>query len=131
MRFSRSTKVSFEESSESRSISSNRHTGADQRSSLDLDNAIVPTRLDDLAIETGRPKDATDNFLVKLEAVCGDQRGTFKIHSADYVLAEGKRVSVASPPHDNRRPEPGPDVNRGETQTGCSLSPTIVRISSA
>jgi hypothetical protein len=35
-------------------------------------------------------------------------------HSADYVLEEGKRVSVASSPYDSRRPEPGPDVNRGE-----------------
>jgi hypothetical protein len=56
--------------------------GADHSSSLDLDDAIVPTPLDDLAIETGWPKDATDNFLVKLEAICDDQRDTFKIHSA-------------------------------------------------
>jgi hypothetical protein len=70
----------------------------DHGSSLDLDNAIVRTRLDDLAIETGWSKDATDNFLVKLEAVCGDQRGTFKIHSAGDVLKESERVSVASSP---------------------------------
>jgi hypothetical protein len=48
---------------------------ADLRSSRDLDNAIIPTSLDDLAIETGWPKDATNNFLVKKETVCGDQRG--------------------------------------------------------
>jgi hypothetical protein len=86
----------------------------DYGSSLDFDNAIVRTRLDDLAIETGWSKDATDNFLVKLEAVCGDQRGTFKIHSAGDVLKESERVSVASSPYDGRRPEPRPDVNRGE-----------------
>jgi hypothetical protein len=86
----------------------------DHGSSLDLDNAIVRTRLDDLAIETGWPKDATDNFLVKLEAVCGDQKGTFKIHSAGDVLKESERVSVASSPYDGRRPKPRPNVNRGE-----------------
>src|SRR5262245_20847979 len=52
------------------------------------------------AIETGWPKDATNILLVKKETVCGDQRGTFKSHSADYILEEGKRVSVASSPHD-------------------------------
>ena len=116
MRFSRSTKdvFSLEESSEWRSLSSNRHAAADLRSSLDFDNAIVPTRLDDLAVETGWPKEATDNFSVKVESVRGDQRGTFKIHSTDHVLEEGERVSVASPPYDSRRPEPRPDVNRGE-----------------
>ena len=116
MRFSRSTKdvFSFEESSESRSVSSNRHAVADQRSSLDLDDAIVPTGLDHLAVQTRWPKDATDNFLVEVESVRGDQRDTFKIHSAGYVLEEGERVSVASSSYDGRRPKPRPDVNRGE-----------------
>src|SRR4029450_10256067 len=50
--------------------------GADQRSSLDLDNGIVPTRLDHLAVEIGWPKEATDNSFVKLEAVSGDQQDT-------------------------------------------------------
>ena len=53
-------------------------------------------------------------LLVKLEAVCGDQGDTFKIHSAGYVLKESERVSVASSPYDGRRPKPRPDVNRGE-----------------
>ena len=44
---------------------------ADLSSSLDLDNAIVRTRLDDLAVETGWPKEATDNFTVKVESVRG------------------------------------------------------------
>jgi hypothetical protein len=53
VRFSRSTKdvFSFEESSESRRVSSNRHA-ADHCSSLDLDDAIVPTGLDHLAVQT-------------------------------------------------------------------------------
>ena len=87
---------------------------ADQRSSLDLDDAIVPTGLDHLAVQTRWPQNATDNSLVKLEAVCGDQRDTFKIHSAGYVLKESERISVASSPYDGRRPKPRPDVNRGE-----------------
>jgi len=65
-------------------------------------------------VKTCRSKDTADNSFVKLEAVSGDQRDTFKIHSADHVLEEGERVSVASPPYDSRRPEPRPDVNRGE-----------------
>ena len=116
MRFSRSTNdvFSFEESSESRSVYTNRHARADQCSSLDLDDAIVPTRLDHLAVETDWPKDATDNFSVKVESVRGDQRDTFKVHSAGYVLKVGERVLVASSPYGSRRLEPGPEDNRGE-----------------
>src|SRR5262249_4023661 len=69
---------------------------ADQHSSLDLDDAIVPTGLDHLAVKTCRSKDTADKPFVKLEAVSGDQRDTFKIHSAGYVLKEGEHVSVAS-----------------------------------
>ena len=75
---------------------------ADQRSSLDLDDAIVPTGLDHLAVQTSWPQNATDNSLVKLKAVCGDQGDTFKIHSAGYVLKEGEPVSVASSSYDGR-----------------------------
>src|SRR4029453_17909985 len=63
--------------------------------------------------KTCRSKDTADNSFVKLEAVSGDQRDTFKIHSAGYVLKERERVSVASSPYDGRRPKPRPDVNRG------------------
>jgi len=59
-------------------------------------------------------KDAKNNSLVELESVGGDQRGTFEIHSAGYVLKESERVGVASSPYDRRRPNPRPDVNRGE-----------------
>jgi hypothetical protein len=87
---------------------------ADQHSSLDLDDAIVPTGLDHLAVQTRQPQNATDNSLVETESVSGDQGDTFKIHSTGYVLKESKRVSVASSPYDSRRPKPRPDVNRGE-----------------
>jgi hypothetical protein len=53
-------------------------------------------------------------FLVKLESVRRDQRGTFKIHSAGYVVKDGERISVAPSPYDSRRPERRPDINRGE-----------------
>src|SRR5262245_2749693 len=86
--------------------------GADPHSSLDLDDAIVPTRLDDLAVQTSWPKDATDNSLVETESVSGDKGDTFKIHSTGYVLKESERVSVASSPYDSR-PKPRPAVNRG------------------
>jgi hypothetical protein len=87
---------------------------ADQHSSLDVDDAIIPTGLDYLAVQTSWPQNATDNSLVEFESVSGDQRDTFKIHSAGYVLKESERVSVASSPYDSRRPKPRPDVNRGE-----------------
>ena len=41
---------------------------ADQHSSLDLDDAIVPTGLDDLAVQTRWPQNATDNSLVEFES---------------------------------------------------------------
>jgi hypothetical protein len=85
---------------------------ADQRSSLDLDDAVVPTRLDDLAVQTRWPKDANDSFFVKCESVRHDQRDTFEIHSTRYISQEDEGVSVASSPYDSRRPRP--DVNRGE-----------------
>jgi hypothetical protein len=103
----------FEESSESRSLS-NRHASPISPLRSNLDDTVVPTRLDHLAVQTRWSKDATDNFSVKVESVSGDQRDTFKIHSADHVLEEGERVSVASPPYDGRRPKPRPYVNGGE-----------------
>jgi hypothetical protein len=113
VRFSRSTKevFSFDESSESRSVSSNRH--ASPISAL-RSNAIVPTGLDHLAVQTRWSQNATDNSLVEFESVSDDQKARFQIHSAGYVLKESERVSVASSPHDGRRPKPRPEVHRGE-----------------
>jgi hypothetical protein len=105
---------SFDESSELRRVFQSRRI-TDDSSSLDLNDPVVPTRLDGLAVETqGGPKDAAHNFSAKVEPVRGDQRDTFKLHSADYVLKESEPVSIASSPYDSRRPEPRPDVNRGE-----------------
>jgi hypothetical protein len=87
---------------------------ANQRSSLDLDYTVVSTRLDNPAVQTRWPKDATDSSFVKCESVRHDQRDTSEIHSTGYILKEGERVSVASSSYDSRRPEPRPDVNRGE-----------------
>jgi hypothetical protein len=87
---------------------------ANQRSSLDLDYTVVSTRLDNPAVQTRWPKDATDSSFVKCESVRHDQRDTSEIHSTGYILKEGERVSLASSSYDSRRPEPRPDVNRGE-----------------
>jgi hypothetical protein len=46
---------------------------ADQHSSLDLDDAIVPTGLDHLAVQTSWPQNARDNSLVEFESVSDDQ----------------------------------------------------------
>ena len=59
-------------------------------------------------------QNATDNSLVEFESVSDDQGDTVKIHSAGYILKDGECVSVASSPYDGRRPEPRPDINRGE-----------------
>jgi hypothetical protein len=87
---------------------------ADHRSSLDLDNAIIPARLDDLAIETRWAEDATDNSMVKLESVRGDQRETFETHSAGYISEKGESVPVAPSSDDGRWPKPRPDIDRDE-----------------
>ena len=105
---------------------------ADQHSSLDLDDTIVPTSLDHLAVQTRWSQNATDNSLVELESVSDDQGDTVKIHSAGYILKEGKCVSVASSPYDGRRPEPRPYVNRGEDPDRVFLAaddrPNLVRL---
>ena len=46
-----------------------------QRSAFDLDDAIVPARLEDLAVETRWPEEATDDFLVEFESIRDDHRG--------------------------------------------------------
>ena len=78
---------------------------ANQRSSFDLHDTIIPARLEDLAIETSRPKDSTDNLLVEIESV-GDDQGKFReIHSLRDFADERQSVQVASSPDDGRRPE--------------------------
>ena len=86
----------------------------DHRSPLNLDKAIVPAHVDDLAVETCWAEDALDNFPVKIKSIRGNQRNKFEIHPAGYVSKEGKCVSVTSPPNDCRRPKPRPDLDRGE-----------------
>src|SRR5438034_1384182 len=88
--------------------------GTDYGPSLDLHNTIVPTRFDDLPVETRRSKDTADDLRIKGESVSGDQRDTFEIHSAGDVPEEGECVSIASSSHDRRRPKPRPDLDRGE-----------------
>ncbi len=48
--------------------------------SFDLDDTIVPTHLEDLAIETSRPEDATDDLLVEIESVGDDEGKTPETH---------------------------------------------------
>jgi hypothetical protein len=104
---------------------------ADQHSSLDLDDAIVPRGLDHLAVRTSWPQNATDNSLVEFESVSNDQGNTFKIHSAGCVLKESERVLVASSPNEMVAGQSRDQTMVVKIQIGCSLLPTIVRISSA
>src|SRR5437773_515862 len=96
--------------------------GTDYGPSLDLHNTIVPTRFDDLPVETRRSKDTADDLGIKGESVSGDQRDTFEIHSAGDVPEEGECVSIASSSHDRRRPKPRPDLDRGEDPDGLFLA---------
>jgi len=59
--------------------------GAYHRSSFDLRNTIIPMCLDDLPVQTGRPKDTADDFRIKNGSVRGDQGDTFEIRSASGV----------------------------------------------
>ena len=81
---------------------------------LHFDNAIVPPRLDDLAVQTSCPKNAPDDVVVKLESVRGDQRNSFEFHSARNISKQTERVSVAPSPNHSGRPEPRPDVDRNK-----------------
>ena len=46
----------------------------ERRSSFDLHDTIIPTRLEDLAVETRWPEDATDDLRVEVELVHNDRR---------------------------------------------------------
>ena len=82
--------------------------------SFDLDDTIVPTRLEDLAIETSRPEDATDDLFVEIEPIRDDQGKFHEIHLVGDVANERQSVSVASSPDDRRGPEPRPDLDGSE-----------------
>jgi hypothetical protein len=64
-------------------------------SSLDLRDPIVPAGLDDLAIETPRPKHPSDDFLAKSESIRDDQSNLFQIHSAGKIPKDRKSILVA------------------------------------
>jgi len=65
-------------------------------------------------LEARWTEDATDNLMVELESIRGNQWNMFEIHSAGYVSKESKGVLVASPPNDCRGPKPRPDLDHGE-----------------
>ena len=83
-------------------------------SSFDLHDAIVPSRLEDLAIESRGAENATDDLLVESESVGDDQEKTVKIHAVGNIAQEGKGVPVASTSDDGRGPETRPDLHRDE-----------------
>ena len=47
--------------------------GSVQRSAFDLDDTIVPSRFEDLAVKTRWPEEATDDPLVEFESIRDDQ----------------------------------------------------------
>jgi hypothetical protein len=83
--------------------------------------SIVSTGLDDLSVQTRGPKDTADHLCIKGESVRGDQRDTFEIRPAGDIPEEGECVSIASSSRDGRRPEPRPDLDRGEDPDGLFL----------
>ena len=82
--------------------------------SFDLDDAIVPSRLEHLAVESCGAENATNDLLVEIESV-GDDQGKFReIHPVSNVAQESEGVSVAPPSRHCRWPEPRPDFDRDE-----------------
>ena len=85
-----------------------------QLSSFDLNDAIVSSRLEHLAVESRGTKDATDDLLVEIESVGDDQGKTLDIHAVRDVAQKSERVSVASSSGHRRRPEPRPHLDGDE-----------------
>ena len=91
--------------------------GSVQRSAFDLDDTIVPARLEDLAVKTRWPEEATDDLLVELESIRDDQGKTSETHRLRKVAKQSVSVPVASPSRHRRWPEPRPDLDRNEDPT--------------
>ena len=77
--------------------SSHQHLMAEAPSPFDLDDTIVPARLEDLAVETRWPEEATDDLLVEFESIRDDQGKTLEIHPPRKVAKQSVSVPVASP----------------------------------
>ncbi len=95
--------------------------GSVQHSPFDLDDTIVPARLEDLAVETRWTEEATDDFLVEFESIRDDQGKTLEIHPSRKVAKQSVSVPVASPSRHRRWPEPRPDFDCNEDPTRCLL----------
>ena len=80
-------------------------------STLHSHNAIVPPRLDDLAVKTCCSENAPGNWPIEFESVGGNQRDTVEIHSARNISKQANGISVASFPDDGRRPKSRPHVD--------------------
>src|SRR4030095_4052528 len=69
---------------------------------------------DHLTIKTRRPKESSDDFLVKPESIRDDHRNLFEIHSLGKVTKEGQGVLVVPFADDCRRPKSRPHLDHGE-----------------
>ncbi len=96
-------------------------TGARLRS-FDFHDTIVPSRLEDLRVESRWAESATDDLLVEIESVGDDPGKTLEIHPVGNVAQEGESIPVASSPADGRRPEPRPDFDRDEDPSRLLLA---------
>ena len=90
-------------------------------SSVDLNDAIVSSRLEHLVEENRWTKDATDDLLIEIKSVGGDQGTGRELHARRDVAHERPRVPVAAPPDDGRRPEARPHLNRRKNPRGPRL----------
>ncbi len=96
--------------------------GSQQRSTFDLHDSIIPSRLEHLAVESRWAKDAPYNPLVEIESVGDDQRKALEIHAVGNVANERQSISVASSSSHRRWPEPRPDFDRRENPYGTRFS---------
>jgi hypothetical protein len=104
------------------SLSSNRPSVAITALRSHLHDAIVPTRLDHLAIDTGWPKDLPDDSFIELKSVRGDQRNIFVVRSFSNIPEQGQRVFVAASADDSRRPKSRPNLDGCEDPGRLLLS---------
>src|SRR5215831_5459747 len=75
---------------------------------------MLPTRLDDLAIDTGWPKDLPDDSFIELKSVRRDQRSIFLVRSFSNIPKQNQCIYVAPSANNGRRPESGPNLDGGE-----------------
>ena len=75
------------------------------RFSLHFDHAIIPSLLDDLAVQASCPKESPDNLPIELEPIGNDQSDVVSIGPGAKVSKQGECVPITPLSNNSRRPE--------------------------